>query len=76
MNSIRHRNDVPPLTNEQIRDLAAAVRTDFDGNLSRTAFAENLAMLLEDVPGYESGEVPPSLIELAWTEYGNHRFES
>lgn len=76
MNENRRQDTFPPLTIEQIRDLAAAVREDFGGNLSRVDFTESLLMLLEDVPEFEGGEVPPSLIESTWGEYNHHRFES
>jgi len=35
MNNIQRLNDFPPLTFDQIRDLAIAVRKDFGGDLSR-----------------------------------------
>ncbi|AOJ67964.1 MULTISPECIES: hypothetical protein [Burkholderia] len=76
MNDIQHPNDFPPLTIDQMRDLAVAVREDFGGNLSQSEFADRLLMLLEDVPGYEMGELPTSLIESAWAEYVGHRIES
>ncbi|WP_186082935.1 MULTISPECIES: hypothetical protein [Burkholderia] len=69
MDDIKHPNDFPPLTPEQIHDLAAAVREDFGGNLSRAGFIESLMSLLEGISGFEVGEVPPSLVELAWVGY-------
>ncbi|KVO44222.1 hypothetical protein [Burkholderia ubonensis] len=57
MDDIQHPNDFPPLTINQIRDLAAAFREEFGDNLSRADFPERLPMLLEDVPGFEAGEV-------------------
>ncbi|ELW9526732.1 hypothetical protein SIO92_000966 [Burkholderia cenocepacia] len=69
MDDIQHPNDFPPLTIEQIRDLTTAVREDFGGDLSRAAFTEKLLLLLEDVPGFEAGQVDARLIESAWAIY-------
>lgn len=73
MDDIRQPNDFPPLTIDQIRDLAVAVREEFGSGLSRADFIESLLMLLEDVPGSEASEFPASLIESAWAEYNRHR---
>jgi len=73
MDDTKHHSDFPPLTIEQIRDLATALREVFGSNLSRTQFADKLLMFLEDVPGYESGDASSSLIESAWATY--HRAE-
>ncbi|MCV9916847.1 MULTISPECIES: hypothetical protein [Burkholderia] len=54
MDDIRHHKDSLPLTTEQIRDLAEAVREDFGPGLSRAGFTDNLLFLLEDVPGFEA----------------------
>lgn len=69
MNDIQHDDDYRSLTIDQIRDLAAAVREDSGGNLSRADFTESLLMLLEDVPGFEAGKVDERFIELAWMTY-------
>lgn len=69
MNDTQHPNDLPTLTNEQICELAAAVRDDFGGDLSREAFTEKLLLFLEDVPGFEAGKVDERFIELAWMTY-------
>lgn len=69
MNDIQHHDDYPSLTIDQIRALAAAVREDFGGNLSRADFAESLLMLLEDVSAFEAGKVDARLIESAWGTY-------
>ena len=69
MNDTSCHGDFSPLTAGQIRDLAAAARDVFGSNLSRALFADKLLMFLEDVPGYESGEVRSSLIESAWVAY-------
>jgi len=69
MNNTQSYGDLPPLSIDQIRDLAAALREGFGSNLSRTQFADKLLMFLEDVPGYESPEASSSLIESAWAEY-------
>ncbi|VWC41067.1 hypothetical protein BLA13014_06889 [Burkholderia aenigmatica] len=66
---IQHPNDFPTLTNEQICELAAAVCDDFGGDLSRAAFIEKLWLLVEDVPGFEAGEVDAGLIESMWAAY-------
>jgi hypothetical protein len=73
MNDTQHHDDFRPLTIDQIRDLAAALREVFGGNLTQADFADKLRMFLEDVPGYESGEASSSLIESAWAEYAAHR---
>ncbi|WP_175809020.1 hypothetical protein [Burkholderia cenocepacia] len=69
MDDIKRNNDSPPLTIDQIRDLATAVREDCSGKLSRADFTESLLMLLEDVPGFEAGKVDERFIELAWMTY-------
>ncbi|CAM2165126.1 conserved hypothetical protein [Burkholderia latens] len=76
MDDIRHHDDFPLLTTDQIRDLATAVREDFGGMLSRTGLTESLLMLLEDVPGFEAGEMDARLIELAWATYRSRPPES
>ncbi|WP_322090158.1 hypothetical protein [Burkholderia cenocepacia] len=69
MDESQYPNDLPTLTNEQICELAAAVCDDFGGDLPRAAFMEKLRLLLEDVPGFEVGEIPASLIDAAWATY-------
>ncbi len=69
MNDIRHPSNFPPLTTEQIRELAASIRDVFGSSLSPESFADKLLMFLEDVPGYESGENSIDLIASAWAEY-------
>ncbi|KGC58608.1 hypothetical protein Y024_274 [Burkholderia pseudomallei TSV44] len=69
MDDIKHPNDFPPLTIEQICELAAAACDDFGGDLPRAAFTEKLLLLLEDVPGFGVGKVDERFIELAWTTY-------
>ncbi|KVU68387.1 hypothetical protein [Burkholderia ubonensis] len=69
MDDTQHYNGSPPLTIDQIRDLGAAVRQNFGDELSRAFFIENLLMLLEDIPGFELGEVDETLIESAWATY-------
>ncbi|MBU9692320.1 MULTISPECIES: hypothetical protein [Burkholderia cepacia complex] len=70
MDDIKQHDDFPPLTIDQIRDLATAVREDFGGNLSHIAFTENLLMLLEDIPGFEADDgADARLIESAWATY-------
>jgi hypothetical protein len=69
MDDTQHHNDFPALSIGQIRNLAEAIRDVFGSNLSREDFNDKLLIFLEDVPGYESGEVSSSLIESAWSEY-------
>ncbi|WP_322015527.1 hypothetical protein [Paraburkholderia sp. J12] len=71
MDDTQHHDDFPPLTIEQIRELAEAIREVFGGNLPRTEFADKLMMFLEDVPGYESCEVAAALVESAWVMYAD-----
>ena len=75
MNETRHPNDFLPLTIEQTRDLATAVREDFGGMLSRAEFIESLLLLLDDVPGFEAGEADAGLIESAWAIYSGRPSE-
>jgi hypothetical protein len=72
MDDTQHPNNCPPLTTDQIRDLAVAARDVFGSNLSREQFNDKLLMFFEDVPGYESGGASSSLIESAWAEYAAH----
>lgn len=69
MNDTQHLNDLPPLTIDQMRDLATAICENFGPGLSRADFTERLLMLLEDVPGFEAGKVDERFIELAWMTY-------
>ncbi|MFM0230351.1 hypothetical protein [Paraburkholderia sediminicola] len=69
MNDTQRHGDFSPLSASQVRDLAAALRDVFGGNLSRAQFADKLLMFLEDVPGYESCGASSSLIESAWSAY-------
>ena len=71
MDDTQHPGDFPPLTIEQIRDLAALIREVFGSDLTRETFADKLLMFLEDVPGYESGESAVALIASAWAEYAD-----
>ncbi|HDR9878400.1 TPA: hypothetical protein QDE50_15265 [Burkholderia cenocepacia] len=76
MNNIQRPNDFSPLTIDQIRDLAIAIREDFGGDLSRADFTESLLMLLEDVPGFEVDNVDARLIESAWATYSDRPHNS
>lgn len=57
MDDTKHYSDLPPLTIDQVRELAATIREIFGGNVPRTGFADRLLMFLEDVPGYESAKL-------------------
>ncbi len=50
MDDTEHPDCFPPLTVEQICELAAAIREVFGGTLSRESIADKLLMFLEDVP--------------------------
>ncbi|OED09272.1 hypothetical protein [Burkholderia sp. A2] len=76
MDVTQHPNDTSSLLAEKIDDLAAAAREDFGGKLSRADFIESLLMLLEDVPGFEAGEVDARTIESAWATYSGRPPES
>jgi hypothetical protein len=65
--------DETALTNDQIRELAVAIQEDFGVKLSRTNFCDKLLLMLEDVPGCESGAVATALIDTAWTEYTRYQ---
>lgn len=69
MDDTQHPNNFPPLTIEQIRDLADVVREDFGLGLARAGFTDKLLLLLEGVPGFEAGGIPTSLLESAWAAY-------
>lgn len=75
MNDIQHLNDFPPLAIDQICDLAAAVCEDCGGKLPRAEFTERLLMLLEDIPGFEAGEVDAGLMESMWAIYSGRPSE-
>ena len=66
MNDARHSSNFPPLTAEQICDLAASIREVFGSDLPRESFTDKLLMFLEDVPGYETGRIPETMIDSAW----------
>ncbi|WP_071769593.1 hypothetical protein [Burkholderia ubonensis] len=69
MDESQYPNNFRTLTNEQVCELATAVRYDFGGDLSREAFTEKLLLFLEDVPGFEAGDVDARLIESTWATY-------
>jgi len=73
MDDIKHPNDFPPLTTDQIQGLVESIQDAFGGNFSRAEFTNHLLVLLEDVPGYETGGVPAALIESAWDIYSGGR---
>lgn len=76
MDDTQHHDDFPQPNFDQICELAGAIREVFGGRLPRAEFAEKLQMFLENVPGFESGEVAVALVELAWAEYTNRRDKS
>ncbi|AHE28463.1 hypothetical protein [Burkholderia pseudomallei] len=76
MDDAQYINGFPQLTVDQIRDLAAAAREHFGPGLSRAGFNDKLAMLLEDVPGFEVGNVDARLIDSAWATYGGRPSQS
>lgn len=69
MDHTQHPDNFPPMTIEQIHELAAAIRQVFGSNLSQEKFADKLLIFLEDVPGYESDAARTSLIGSAWDMY-------
>ena len=73
MDDTEHPDNLPPLTIEQIRELAVTIREVFGSDLSRTEFTDKLLLFLEDVAGYESGEDAMALITSAWAEYNDRR---
>ncbi|MBP0608395.1 MULTISPECIES: hypothetical protein [Burkholderia] len=75
MDNTLHFDDLTLLTIDRVCDLTTAVREDFGGDLSRAAFTEKLLLLLEDVPGFEAGEVDARLIESAWAIYSGRPSE-
>ncbi|MCV9916850.1 MULTISPECIES: hypothetical protein [Burkholderia] len=73
MDDIKHHDDFPPLTTDQIQGLVESIQDAFGGNFSRAEFTNHLLTLLEDVPGFEVGDVPAALIESAWAIYSGGR---
>ncbi|CAJ3407687.1 Uncharacterised protein [Burkholderia pseudomallei] len=73
MDDIEHPNDFPPLTIEQIQGLVESIQDAFGNDFSRAVFTNHLLVLCEDVPGYETGDVPEALIESAWGIYSGGR---
>ncbi|ARL99754.1 hypothetical protein BOC59_06465 [Burkholderia pseudomallei] len=73
MNDINHPNDFPPLTIEQIQGLAESIQDALGNDFSRAEFTNHLLGLLEDVPGFETGDVSATLIESAWNIYSGGR---
>ncbi|WP_080406057.1 MULTISPECIES: hypothetical protein [Burkholderia cepacia complex] len=69
MNEIKRPDDLSSLNADQIHELAAVVREDCGDGLVQTTFTECLLLLLEDVSGFEAGEIPASLIDAAWVAY-------
>ncbi|KWE61150.1 hypothetical protein WL76_03445 [Burkholderia ubonensis] len=66
MDDTQHPTNFPPLTIEQIRALAVAVREGFGPGLSRAAFIDCMLLLLEDMLGFEAGDMDARCIESAW----------
>ncbi|RIV56483.1 hypothetical protein [Burkholderia pseudomallei] len=73
MDDIKPSEDFLPLSPDQIQELASVVREELGPDLLRAAFTNHLLTLLEDVPGFETGDVPTSLIESAWAIYSGGR---
>jgi hypothetical protein len=69
MDDTEHPDNFPPLTIEQIRELVESIQDAFGNDFSRAVFRNHLLALFEGVPGYETGDVPEALIELAWALY-------
>ncbi|GAB6847900.1 hypothetical protein [Paraburkholderia kururiensis] len=69
IDDIRHYDDFSPLTIDQIQGLVESIQDAFGNDFSRAIFTNHLLALLEDVPGYETGDVPATLIESAWVAY-------
>ncbi|KGC08457.1 hypothetical protein DM81_5713 [Burkholderia multivorans] len=73
MDDTQYHNDFPPLTIDQIRGLVESIQEVFGDDFSRAEFTNHLLALLEDVPGFETGDVPATLIESAWGIYSGGR---
>lgn len=73
MDDTQYHNDFPPLTIDQIRGLVESIQEAFGNDFSRAEFTNHLLALLEDVPGFETGDVPATLIESAWGTYSGGR---
>ncbi|KGV56318.1 hypothetical protein [Burkholderia pseudomallei] len=76
MDDTQPHEDYPPPTIEQIQGLVESILDAFGNDFSRAVFTDHLLVLFEDVPGYETGDVPSALIESAWKEYSSHRPKS
>jgi len=75
MENIYTDGDETALTNDQIRELAVALQEEFGEKLSHIDFCDKLLLALEDVPGYESGNVAMVLIDTAWAEYTQYQHD-
>ncbi|AIO67132.1 hypothetical protein [Burkholderia oklahomensis] len=73
MDDIKDPNDFPPLTIEQIQGLVESIQDAVGNDFLRAEFTNHLLALLEDVPGFETGDVPATLIESAWGIYSGGR---
>ncbi|WP_296650456.1 hypothetical protein [Paraburkholderia sp.] len=69
MDNINSNNDFSLLTADQIQGLVESIQDAFGGDFSRPVFSNHLLALLEDIPGFETGDAPASLIEAAWALY-------
>ncbi|WP_175711948.1 hypothetical protein [Burkholderia ambifaria] len=73
MDDTQPHEDYPPLTIEQILGLAESIQDALGNDFSRAEFTNHLLALLEDVPGFETSDVPATLIESAWGIYSGGR---
>ncbi|KWK82723.1 hypothetical protein [Burkholderia ubonensis] len=69
MDGIQRPNDFLPLTIDQIRDLAAALREEFGDNLSRADFPERLLMLRNSVAAATGCVLAPARRPATFTDY-------
>ncbi len=69
MDDTQHPASFLPLTIERIQGLVESIQDAFGNDFSRAVFTNHLWVLFEDVPGYETGDVPDALIESAWALY-------
>jgi hypothetical protein len=69
MDKTSHSSDSWSLTSEQIQALVESIQDALGDGFTRAEFVNHLLLMLEDIPGFETGDVPASLIETAWTAY-------
>jgi hypothetical protein len=69
MDNINSNNDFSLLTADQIQALVESIQDAFGNEFTQSEFVNHLLAMFEDIPGFEKGEVPASLLDAAWAAY-------